>query len=494
MNWEDLLNPKRQREKSSATTQSNDLRSAFKKDFDTVCNCTGLRRLQDKAQVFPLEKEDYARTRLTHSIEVMSIAESLGSYVADFIYQKETEDGKVISDDLRKKIQDIPTILRSAALLHDMGNPPFGHLGENIISEWFIKRFEELEISNDRLIVCESHNRGSTLLKELLNVNQKNDFMHFEGNAQLLRLITKLNYSVDEYGMNLSYPVLATIIKYPTQSTEISKNDLSKKKMGIFWSELEVYNDINKTLKLNNKRHPLVYLLEAADDIAYLSADIEDAHKKGIISLQEILDIFTEAVRKTYKDDVFISEILYEAEKYDSKWESLVKDMPGCKIDRDNYIMQRMRIYIKGKMISGIYDAFTKNYESIMDGSFNQELLDCSKAVNLKNIIKNEIEVKYIYYCPEIVKTKLEAHEILNSLLDKFVMSIFNAKNNGKAEDCDSLLYNMISDNYKFVCEKNCKDDPRNSLYYKLLLATDSISGMTDSYAKNTYDLLKALC
>ena len=489
MEWTTLLTPGRVREKSTVTKTPNDNRSPFKADFDTVCNCTGIRRLQDKAQVFPLEKGDYARTRLTHSIEVMSIAESLGVHAIDVIKEKDNP-----SPELSSQLNDIPVILRAAALLHDMGNPPFGHLGEGIIGDWFKSKLETLiiEPKREKIIFSENTSKGVNKLIDKLTDDQKYDLYNFEGNAQLLRLITKLNYVVDENGMNLSFPVLATVIKYPCGSVESEraknegKKTLLNKKIGFFSSEKELYNLINSKLGLNHKRHPLTFLLEAADDIAYLTADVEDAHKKGIITLETIEEYFR---NEEQKNDNLVKDILEEIKKYrDKGQEQGISDI-------NNYIMQRLRIFIKGNMISKAMDSFEKNYKKIMNGTFDQELLEASDAKTVVSIIREKIEKQHIYYCREITKSKIKAHRILSYLLDTFVPCVFNAEVNGKHDDKDSLIYNLLSDNYRFICDKAIADKPKLSndyIYNKLLLVTDFISGMTDSYAKDMYELLIA--
>ena len=491
MEWTVLLKPEKVRQKSSVTKTSNDARSPFKVDFDTVCNCTGIRRLQDKAQVFPLEKGDYARTRLTHSIEVMSIAESLGVHAVKVIQEKTNPDSK-----LAEQLKEIPVILRTAALLHDMGNPPFGHLGEGIIGDWFKTKLARLiiEPKTQKVIFSENTSVGVNRLIDILSEEQKSDLRNFEGNAQLLRLISKLNYVVDENGMNLTYPVLATIIKYPCSAISCEKAKTNKtsrllnKKPGYFSSERDLYEKINSSLGLNNKRYPLTFLLEAADDIAYLTADIEDAHKKGIISFATIEKYF-ETYNSEHKDE-FVQSIIDEIAKY------RVQGAEQGITDIDNYVMQRLRIFIKGNMISRVMDSFEKNYTSIMNGSFEDELLNDSEANGVVSIIRENIEKKHIYYCKEIVNSKIKSYKILSTLLDSFIPCVFNFEKEGKNDDKDSLIYNLLSDNYRFICNKatsGLKLYEADYIYNKLLLVTDFISGMTDSYAKDMYELLVSI-
>lgn len=243
--WDKLLTPKRSRDTASVPRTASDNRSPFKKDFDTVCNSAVLRRLQDKAQVFPLEQEDYARTRLTHSIEVMSVASSLAVQAVKIIL--DTDFNKYISEDCQDTdkicdyIKEIPTILNAAALLHDMGNPPFGHLGEQIISDWFRSQLPKIVKKSDGSFAFNDVGSADDTLAYKLKGKYADDLMHFEGNAQLLRLVTKLSYVVDEHGMNLSYPVLASFIKYPCPSSRINKSKLSTKKWAILLPKKKFY-------------------------------------------------------------------------------------------------------------------------------------------------------------------------------------------------------------------------------------------------------------
>ena len=489
MEWTSLLKSEKERPKSSVTKTINDKRSPFKVDLDTVCNCTGIRRLQDKAQVFPLEKSDYARTRLTHSLEVMSIAESLGVHAVKVIQEKE----KPI-EETKELLMEIPVVLRAAALLHDMGNPPFGHLGEGIISNWFKEKLSTLiyDSNEKKVLFSDKAGRGVDSLVNKLSLEQQADLELFEGNAQLLRLITRLSYVVDEHGMNLTYPVLATIIKYPCSALQCKENKakntttLLTKKPGYFCSEKDLYQRINKTLGLGGKRHPLTFLLEAADDIAYLTADVEDAHKKGIISFSMVERCFADP---NYKDNQFVQRILLEINKY--REQGLEKGVG----DIDNYVMQRLRIFIKGNMISQAMDSFSEHYREIMNGSFENELLMMVEAKDVVKIIKEQIEQRYIYYCKEIVEAKIRAYRILSTLLDSFILSVFNVENDGNKDERDSLIYNLLSDNYRFMCDKANERQEKlsgNYIYNKLLLVTDVVCGMTDSYALDIYDILMA--
>lgn len=490
MFWDTLLMPKRCREEPTVPTSEHDNRTPFKKDFDAVCNSTALRRLQDKAQVFPLEDEDYARTRLTHSIETMSIAESLGLQVMDIIKAKKDYWSKDRSPDSEQKtlplLNEIPTILKTAALLHDMGNPPFGHLGEQIIGDWFDKNLDRLYF-NDGLLVFQSTGSAKSGLANILGKEFKDEFVHFDGNAQLLRTVSKLNLIVDEYGMNLTYPVMATFIKYPIPPKEIDPSNPLKKKPGYFFSEKEIFEDIEMQLGLNYNRHPLAFLLEAADDVAYLTADIEDAHHKGLLSLYTIRDYLNKG-----KDDPFISDVLGYMEGFEEKAKELGYE------DVENYVLHRTRVLIKGLMINSIHKAFENSYEKIMRGEFKEELIKVSTASKIADLLK-KMEKENIYYSPQILKNKTRAYAVIENLLNTYVPVVVNwtpSRDNGK-DTADNLIFQSFSKNYRYMYEQEIKglDAERAKekvLYYKLHLVTDQISGMTDTHALSVYRTLTA--
>ena len=267
MEWRTLLSPKRERE-GSGRAKSADLRSEFEKDYHRIIGSASFRRLQDKTQVFPLDKSDFIRTRLTHSLEVSSLGKSLGQNIGENILKFRRNSGFV-----PRMKEDISHILECAGLIHDIGNPPFGHFGEVAIREWFARNLSKLSF------------RGQAV-EDMLSEQMKQDFYHFEGNAQALRLVTKLHYLVDEHGMNLTYALLNTIIKYPVPSTGIrgDSGNIKDKKMGYYLADEAVFRRVTEATGAGNNRHPLTYILEAADDLAYKTADIEDAFVKGFIS------------------------------------------------------------------------------------------------------------------------------------------------------------------------------------------------------------------
>lgn len=487
--WDKLLKPTRFRPTSSVIAAPSDTRSPFKKDFDTVCNSTILRRLQDKAQVFPLEQEDYARTRLTHSIEVMSIAESLGMQASKIIlnratYLSERSYTEAEYASIKQSIESIPTILATAALLHDMGNPPFGHLGEQIIGDWFRSNLPKLVKGTDGAYSFKDVGGAENTLAYKLKGSWADDLMHFEGNAQLLRLVTKLNYIVDEHGMNLTFPVMSTFIKYPCASTDIEKKTLSKKKPGFFTSEKDAFNTITNELGLSDCRHPLAFLLEAADDIAYLTADIEDAQKKGIVTL----DCLETYLMRNERDPI-VSKVLEEINKY--RQQAKAAKYPNV----DDYVIRRIRIFLKGIMIDAMNDAFSNAYDQIMNGTCEEELINLSSVATLAENLRS-IERDKIHYCASIVANKTRAFRIIQKLLEAYVPAVLNYKDSDSGRDSSQhILYLSLSENYRYVCEQANKEAKNETLqlYNRLLLVTDQISGMTDSKAMSIYQMISAI-
>lgn len=270
MQWNELLS-----EKHFYINQEESI--IYENDYDTIICSTLFRRLQDKAQVFPLDDDDYVRTRLTHSLEVSAIGKKIGEYV--FYKLRKQKMDRWFEEHTEKEFSDV---LLCAGLVHDIGNPPFGHFGEYAIREWFIKNLKYLSLGEKKVV-------------DILSDWQQQDLYSFEGNAQSLRLLSKTPHLGRKQGFNLSYKVLGTIIKYPISSADLKYNNPKHyKKIGYNYSECELFQDINLSMGLNGSRHPLSYLLEAADDIAYRTSDLEDAMVKKVISFSQIMGAFQE--------------------------------------------------------------------------------------------------------------------------------------------------------------------------------------------------------
>jgi dGTPase len=455
MEWKFLLNPVRFRESSNKPMES-DMRNEFENDLSRIIFSSPFRRLQDKAQVFPLEKSDFVRTRLTHSIEVSTLARRIGMGV---------ENELILTGKIKENFRGIiSSILATSGLVHDLGNPPFGHYGEKVIQDFFKQFIQE----NSKL--CD------------FSEEEKLDFIKFDGNAHSFRILKKLDFLNDKHSYNLTYPTLATIIKYPRNSKEGNKEIEGKssyKKFGYFQSEKESYKQIVKKLKMEveeeEKRHPLVFLLEAADDIAYLVGDIEDGCKKGILSKEEVLKTFKEILGKGNKEE-----------------QNLLKELIEIKVEEDyedelGIFIKVLKIKLQAKMVHAIIETFIEKHDEILKGEFDSDLLDYSRVKNIKKACK-KLSYK-IFKNKEILKTEISGGIIISFLLKEFTEAVIS-KDKENPQTKEGKLYNLISNNYRFLSNKY---PYKNKSYNDLQLVTDYICGMTDTYAIDLYKRLKGI-
>ena len=402
MNWTQLMCAERPRTITHKQSKT-DLRTEFEKDYHRIISSSAFRRLQDKTQVFPLDQSDYIRTRLTHSLEVSSFAKSLGQNVGSRILQEQLDPEFTLQTQM-----DISDVLQCAGLLHDIGNPPFGHFGESAIQDWFRTHMDTLQYDGKPL-------------SEVLNPQMQADFTHFEGNTQALRVVSKLHILVDEHGMNLTKALLGTMIKYPGSSLEINydkkdpNRDIRHKKMGYFYAERELFTDIQKSTGTNGHRHPLSFLLEAADDIAYTTADIEDAVKKGLIDYETLLQELRELCLKQDTDQ--------EVKRLISRLEKLYeKALDHGYANKDLYAVQNWAISVQGAFLDAATDSFINNYKAIMDGTYRFELL-YDTPVNILLKAMQDIAYRYAFVCKPILKLEVKADSIFDFLLSHFVQA-----------------------------------------------------------------------
>lgn len=458
------LSDTRARESDSKEPEK-DPRNPFENDYARIITSSSFRRLQDKTQVFPLKRQDFVRTRLTHSLEVSTFGRSIGISVEKALFDK-----KLLSE---KKKGHLPSLLASAGLIHDIGNPPFGHFGETAIKNFFQKLFEEEQYRDHLLGDASSRIDG-------LSDQEKTDYQNFDGNVQTLRLLTRLQYLKDEHGMNLSLATLATIMKYPFNSLEGNKGDakkgnheLSKKKFGYFISEKPLFDSIKKEFE-SRKRYPFTFLLEAADDIAYSVADIEDACKKCIITEKEIDDL----LEPIYDVDYFKSGLIKKYPEYLKRVDPDYKDK-----HKNELAVQQFRIDVQGVMIKAVVQEFVDNIEAIKSGEYDKDLLENSSAKNLRGVFK-EI-AKKIYKSKDILKNELVGYRVIQSLLEEFVPATLFMDDDTKEKH--KRVFGLISNNYNFIYKQfSPKDD-----YSKIQLAVDYICGMTDSFALKLYHDLR---
>lgn len=468
MKWKQLLSTKRNREFFSGNVNTTDLRSEFEKDYHRIIGSASFRRLQDKTQVFPLDKSDFIRTRLTHSLEVSSFGKSLGQNIGEYILAEKKD-----KDFLPQYKEDICNILQCAGLIHDIGNPPFGHFGENVIRTWFRKHLATIDFNGKPV-------------KDIFTPQMLEDFYHFEGNAQAFRLITKLHYLVDEHGMNLTYALLNTIVKYPIPSTKIDKStgDVKDKKLGYYYADQELYMAVAKATGTEGKRHPLTYILEAADDIAYKTADIEDGFVKGYISYHKLKEELKELQRKSPNNP------FAPVDKLERKYQSGLKR--GVK-NPEEYAVKNWMVQVQGFLITCATYGFTSNYEKIMEGTYQYDIFHGTYAEGLMNLL-GDLAYREVFITPDIYKMEVTESVILNFLMKKFVAAAIYYDTDVKLNDIDERMMSFVSDNYKNAYHHQAKGkSEEEKLYLRLLLVTDYICGMTDSYAKRLYQELNGI-
>lgn len=474
MEWKKLLSQKRERE-SANRQKAADLRSEFEKDYHRIIGSASFRRLQDKTQVFPLDKSDFIRTRLTHSLEVASLGKSLGQNIGENILKYRRNSGFT-----PRMKEDISHILECAGLIHDIGNPPFGHFGEIAIREWFGRNLPEMTFKGERV-------------EDLLSEQMKQDLYHFEGNAQALRLVTRLHYLVDEHGMNLTYALLNTIIKYPVSSTEINEEgaNIKDKKLGYYLADEQIFRDVTETTGTGNNRHPLTYILEAADDLAYKTADIEDAFVKGFLSyfmLEKELAPLEEEMQKMAGSSGEIKfRPLYKLRQlYRRGTEKGVSDP-------ESYAVKNWIVSAQGFLMNCATFGFTSNYDQIMAGTFEQDLFYGTFGEKLMDLL-GDMAFRYVFSSMAIYKMEVAESTILDYLMDRLVHAVLYYDTDVDQDTIDTRVVSFISDNYKNAYKLQAEGKSEaEKLYLRLLLVTDYVCGMTDSYAKRLYQEMNGM-
>lgn len=472
MKWEQLLSTQKLAEEKKAPEVFDRFPiNAFEKDYAQLVTGAAFRRLQDKTQVFPLDKGDFVRTRLTHSIEVSTVARQLGLMLTN-------DQGQYRREELARYRQEIPPILMCAALLHDLGNPPFGHFGEALIGEWFRSALDRIDYKG-----------GS--LRSWLTPQMAADLENFEGNAQALRMLTKARHRGD---MNLSMAVMATLLKYPTDSLSFDHDhpDIKKHKLGYYAAEQAVFTTIVDTLGMHDPegnvcRHPLTYLMEAADDIAYATADLEDALNKNLFTL----DVFIDYYRGCYDPkDIRDHEPLDYTQRMIQQLVDMRGDHPTPESDARVFRswLAELRSWL---MYTAVY-RFLRSYDEIMAGTFREDLFyDTNHSVTLK--ILKKIMAEFAYDSVGILRLELAAESVVTFLLDKFVHAVLycdKAYQDAEAHKPRSVdqkyLYELPTD-YQTDYANTRTGDEGTDLYLRILMATDFLSGMTDTFARTLY-------
>ncbi len=472
MEWKRLLSPRREGYYGKAyVKRQGDLRSEFEKDYHRIIGSSSFRRLQDKTQVFALDKSDFIRTRLTHSLEVSSFAKSLGLNIAQYLLENKIDENFTL-----QTRSDICDILQCAGLIHDLGNPPFGHFGEEAIRDWFCRNMQNLKF------------KGKPVT-ELFTSQMLQDFYHFEGNAQALRQVSKLHFLVNEHGMNLTFALLNTIIKYPVSSDHIrpESGNIREKKMGYFYAEQPLYEMIARETGTEGMRHPLTFILEAADDIAYKTADIEDAFKKGCISYEKLKEELLLAGRKNAPDHLKVDPASMMEHQFDN---AIARKVENPQL----YAVQNFLVRLQSSLIFCATNGFTSHYREIMEGSYPHDLFYQTDAGWVMEAL-GDIAYRYAFTSRPILQMEVSAGTILNFLLDRFVPAVLNYDTEEHLPMMEKKIVALISENYRQIYHLYAKSaaSEEERLYLRLLLVTDFISGMTDSYAKDLYQKLNGI-
>lgn len=470
LTWKEITSDTRIPEKEKG--EANQFRSEMESDYHRIIRSASFRRLQDKTQVFPLDQSDFVRTRLTHSMEVASLAKMIGKQVCHKIKLLNLE-----KEEDQPDVLDVVEILNCAGLLHDIGNPPFGHFGETAIRNWFLQNIEVKKYKG-------------RALSEVLDEQQKYDLFNFEGNAQALRIIAKLHRLIGRNGLHLTSAVMDTIIKYPTNSIKKvtaegkKQKSLLDKKIGYFQSETKLYEQIKHNTKTYDYRNPLCFILEAADDLAYTFADLEDGYNKGMYNYLDLKDVIS------CSGDEYGVMLL---EKY------LVEEINSERSKEEDFDPYKTAVFTWLTMkqlfcISKVSDAFVEHYDEIMCGNYQKELIIESSEGKLLECLK-DFAYKKIYNHSSILTIELMGNEIIDFLLDRFVDALIVYDTDSKMSEIQNKYIQLLSKNYvdNYYDECKCIHDEGVRLYHRLLLATDFISGMTDSFAKRMYRDLRGI-
>lgn len=434
MNWEQLLSLRRQGDTNKRLRiEQDETRLGFEVDYDRIIFSSAFRSLQDKTQVIPLSKTSFVHTRLTHSLEVSVVGRSLGRIIGKAVLEKYPQLKKTHG----YQSNDFGAIVAAASLAHDIGNPPFGHSGEKAIGDFFL-------------------NGKGKRFKSLLSPKQYQDLIDFEGNANGFKILSETKNGV-EGGLRLSYATLGAFMKYPKESLPKKPSlNISDKKYGVFQSEKDFFLEVAKELGLQNRgdrkdmsfsRHPLAFLVEAADDICYTIIDFEDGINLGLIDEEFALEYLIKLV----KDN--INTVKYTSLKKSS--------------DRLAYL----RSLAINTLVAEVASVFINNEEAILNGKFTTSLLDKSKyKAQVDDIIK--ISIQKIYKSNNVIDKEIAGYKILNTLLDVFTNSVENYKS-GTITQLDQLILNDL------ILEHS--DD--SSMYQLLIEVCNYISRLTDSNA-----------
>ncbi|MEQ8879543.1 MAG: deoxyguanosinetriphosphate triphosphohydrolase [Cyclobacteriaceae bacterium] len=439
MNWTQLLSTKRFGDKE--VKPNSETRSRFDQDFDRLIFSHPFRKLQDKTQVFPLPEDDFVHTRLTHSLEVSSVGRSLGRAAGEFLLQKHPtllEEGFTI--------HDFGSIVGAACLAHDLGNPPFGHSGESAISAFFL-----------------NHPDGQ-FFQQLVAEKEWEDLTNFEGNAQGFRIMN----DEKEGGLALTFATLGAFTKYPkTSSAPAVRGRKSQKKYGVYRSNFEQFNLMATDMGLVELgeeawcRHPLAFLVEAADDICYNIIDLEDGCRLGLVSFEKTKQLLAAIIGEKFNEAKLL------------------------KIEDQNNKLGMLRALAIGQLIAECIEVFKANENAMLAGEFDQALTDIIPSADALNKI-SILSIDKIYRSKQVLEREAGGFEVIEQLINTFAQAVyFKFFEKSLFNPRQRSIYLLMDPSIRLRLEK-----PDLSVYERLMIVSDFIALLTDSYAIKLYKIL----
>lgn len=526
MTWKQLLSTKRVADYTKCETkvlqsQYSDPRSPFEKDYDQLTFSYPFRRLQDKTQVIPFPKYDFVHTRLTHSLEVASVGKSFGKMAAEKIFKELDDETKEI---LNIEKSDIGALVGAACLAHDIGNPPFGHSGEDAISYYFLQRDSNFkphfQVSNGKFYRQQFDPKTSGWISvefqpnndDVFRMKTWKDLSQFEGNANGFRILTRncdkgINPTLALLGVFSKYPRESFLLSDPFESLEKKNKPKSQTKYGFFNEQADIFKfaadelGLLKIEGIGDKdiaycRHPLAFLMEASDDIAYGMIDFEDGCRLGLIDFDKKYQTIKVRKKNSSVKEVVLNkspkEILVSIAKIDTSFdEEKLASLADFKQE-----ISYLRSKVINVLIHECYAIFEAEYENIMTGKFDKALLDCLPASEIKEGLGHmeSLVRRYIYNYPPVLESEASGFEVMEHLINSFAITSNICFSCGDEETAkDQKLRSLLPDEFQPVAEKEIEQLTHTEKYERVLSVLDYISGMTDKYAISLYRKTKGI-
>lgn len=475
--------------KSNAPTYDEiteiDLEWALESDRGRIINSAPIRRLQQKTQVFPLERNAAVRSRLTHSLEVQQTGRFITREIFKLLKETNTFYG------LEHYAREVESLVEMACLMHDMGNPPFGHFGEAAISSWFQRSLSELPVFTDAI---------SATAKNLFY-----ELGYFEGNAQAIRIIAHLQK------LNLTYAQAASVLKYTRVGTEQKpkkENPLYylKKKPGYYQSEAEYVEKLQTALAIKpNHRYPFTYIMEAADDISYCLADLEDGVDKGLLSYQELADLLINEFRTLRQKEKDADYAHFRGHSFEQLMHKALAIAEEETVDKEHAFFVNFRVGLIHPLVQHAARAFVDNIAEVYEGSLKRALLEDNSAEHAVIASLKNVAARVVFKAREVETLELQGYQIITGILDKYAPLLRLEKESFEAlvaEEkngflIENHLFRRLPENYVKAYKLHCaqiKDEHAIwELYYRCRLIQDMVSGMTDQLALDEYQALHVI-